>query len=191
MSQDSHDATPKGPLRPPELVTPLTLFFNPDVLSASCLQESIKAVAFSGAAGLAAGAGSGWWLHLPTDLVLRNTWKKGGVFAALGGLLYGSTCYAAQIRGKDDPINAGIAGAVTGLAVGMRGGTVTKMFFHSGVLGGVLLFSDWAVRRHKVTYRGIDAVREERDKGFFGWKRRDPYAERWAEIKEHDAAAGA
>jgi import inner membrane translocase subunit TIM17 len=70
------------------------------------------------------------------NIVLRSP-TLGGNFAVWGGLFSSYDCCLNKLRGKEDPINAIAAGALTGGTLAARAGM--KAIAKNGLIGGVLL----------------------------------------------------
>lgn len=62
----------------------------------------------------------------------------GGNFALWGGMFSSMDCLLISYRQKDDPLNAIMAGAVTGGLLAIRGGT--SVAFKQAMMGGFILF---------------------------------------------------
>ncbi|KAJ1566671.1 hypothetical protein HK405_008894, partial [Cladochytrium tenue] len=101
----------------------------------------------SGLVGLVFGSSVAWWVHQPLSMAVKYTFTKGARFAAFGAILSGTHAFTAQTRQKDDFYNAAIAGAVTGLALGIRGGTVPRIVFHTAALSGLAAATDVSYRQ--------------------------------------------
>ncbi|KAJ3412013.1 hypothetical protein HDV05_001394 [Chytridiales sp. JEL 0842] len=188
--------------------------FANNVLEANCLYESIKATAVGGTAGLFLAGSEGWWFGFSRQQIARSAFTKSTLAGGLLGVYYATYCSLAHFRHKDDPLNAGAAGALVGVLFGMKstyydqlpvrrrtdffitpligivGSSPSKMAFFGALAGSVTAFANFAEREIN-SARGISKVekQERRSEGFFQFPKRDPYAGRMAAIQAREEAA--
>ncbi|KAJ3138424.1 hypothetical protein HDU90_001388 [Geranomyces variabilis] len=159
--------------------------FEQHILDASASTEAAKAGAVGAAVGGTASAAFGWWIGLPKGQLLGEAGRNSAFFAAAGAAFYGTKALVAQARHTDDMWNGPAGAAVAGVMLGLRSGRVGKVVAHGLFLPILVGFSEWFAYSMP---ESINRSKTERhDPGFFQWPRRDPFAERWAELQKKDA----
>ncbi|KAJ3018181.1 hypothetical protein HKX48_003043 [Thoreauomyces humboldtii] len=159
--------------------------FDEDVLGASAVTEAAKAGILGAFAGSVGAGAFGWWIASPREQVLREMGRSGAFFAAASGAFYGTKTVVGQLRNKDDMWNAPAGGLVAGVLLGLRAGKANSVLAHAVFLPLVIGTAEWANRAMPSTV--VKPTSEKHDPDFFKWPRRDPFAERWAEIQKRDA----
>ncbi|KAJ3155707.1 hypothetical protein HDU86_004176 [Geranomyces michiganensis] len=160
-------------------------FFEQHILEASASSEAVKAGAVGAVVGGTASAAFGWWIGLPKGQLFGEAGRNSAFFAAAAAAFYGTKTVLAQARNKDDMWNGPAGAAVAGVMLGLRSGRVMKVVAHGLLLPTLVAFSEWYAYSMP---EGLNRTKTDRhDSGFFQWPRRDPFAERWAELQKKDA----
>jgi hypothetical protein len=82
----------------------------------------------------------------------------------VGALYTGGACAAAGIRGKDDPVNYGVGGALVGALYGLRVKRLQTAVYAGIVLGAVGVFCAYS---EKVVLKSWESSLPERRKNVF------------------------
>ncbi|KNC99272.1 uncharacterized protein SPPG_05527 [Spizellomyces punctatus DAOM BR117] len=166
--------------------------FENHILDASCGAEAFKAGGVGAVAGALGGSAFGWWVAMPGQQILKEAASSSLFFAAAGAAFYGTKCTVAQIRHRDDMWNAPAGALVAGVMLGLRSGKMSRVVAHGALLPVVVAFTEWAAFTSSETKDlSYEQKQQKRDEGFFQWPKRDPFAERWAEIKKREEEKGA
>eukprot|EP00899_Mesostigma_viride_P008178 jgi/Mesvir1/17361/Mv08671-RA.1 len=88
----------------------------------TCLAYGIGSALSGGIMGGIWGLGSGGFRTKSLKGGLTEAGSSAKTFALMGGLYSGVLCYSRKLRGSEDALNSGIAGCVTGMALGWGGG---------------------------------------------------------------------
>ncbi|KAJ3064584.1 hypothetical protein HDU98_012021 [Podochytrium sp. JEL0797] len=163
------------------------IFGNP--LEASVLGESVKAVMVGAPVGAFYGASKAWWFKYPMGQGLGLVGAQGALIGGLAGIYVGANTLAAHAREKDDIWNASYAGLATGLAVGMRAGSLQKMIFFSAAFSGLALWGKFFSTDLKEKFHMSRFEKKQSVPPMFAGNQRDPYKERWEAIQAREAAA--
>ncbi|KAJ3215568.1 hypothetical protein HDU67_000226 [Dinochytrium kinnereticum] len=160
-------------------------------VGADCLGEFGKAVGFGAFGGAWVQASVGWWSGMALRKMYPDILRGSALYGGLFGTFYGVQCMSANLRHSDDIYNAPIAGFITGILVGMRGGTLPRIAFASTALAfGALAFEKISREYDRVSPMTKDERRKDLTEGFFKVQH-DPYAERWAKIQAREAESEA
>jgi hypothetical protein len=90
----------------------------------------------------------------------------------------------AQMREKDDFVNAGVAGFVTGVGVALRSPQLLRMAAYGGFGSILSMFAYWAKFECDDTFSRTPRENAWKDKDtFFTTPMRDPFLRRWEELK--------
>ncbi|KAI8914704.1 hypothetical protein DFJ77DRAFT_463027 [Powellomyces hirtus] len=166
-------------------IQPAKPLFDQHILEASATTEAAKAGAVGAVFGAAGSAAFGWWIAAPSNQIVKEAARSGAFFAAATAAYYGTKITAAQMRHKDDMWNGPIGGLVAGVMLGLRAGRVQSVVAHAVFLPLVIGTGEWMIYSMPKGY--IKTNPDDRhDPDYFKWPRRDPYAERWAEIQKRD-----
>ncbi|KAM0912005.1 hypothetical protein ACQ4PT_013086 [Festuca glaucescens] len=130
-SSDESPHPPRKGLRANPILTRLSVSRNPSPLSAATAAPGVCLLRFAweSAAGSLIGAVIGYGKGLVTAKGFKGSFADAAssakIFAVLAGVQSLVSCSLRQLRGKDDVINAGVAGCCTGLALSFPGAPQT------------------------------------------------------------------
>ncbi|KAI8614832.1 hypothetical protein BC830DRAFT_1125493 [Chytriomyces sp. MP71] len=157
---------------------------------ASFVGEGVKAIVVAAPLGALYGASKAWWFRYPITQGFGLIGSSAIAFGAFSGIYMASSVFSANVRHKDDVLNATVAGFTTGFAYGMKAGSLQKMIAYSTGFAAVASWGKFLATEIKENQGLSRYEKEQHARKFFQGNERDPYKTRWEAIQAREAAAG-